>query len=74
MRVLSATVLIVSGFVLSAWLAGYVMLYGGIVSAINHITAGAILRVLFFEAGLIPGYILVFIGLAILKKNHGNGW
>jgi len=66
MKVIAGSVLILGGAALAAWLGGYVMLYGGIVSAIEHVTAGAILRALFFEAGIIPGWLLIVAGICIL--------
>lgn len=58
MRNFIAGLLFVGGLFLGAWLGGYVMLYKGITSAIEHITAGAVIKALFFQAGLIPGYLL----------------
>jgi len=72
MKIAIGILLIVGGIALAAWLGGYVMLYGGIASAIQHVTAGAILRALFFEAGLIPGHALVFAGSVLLRDGINN--
>jgi len=66
MKIITGLVLIISGIALGAWLGGYVMLYGGIASAVDHVTAGAIIRVLFFEAGFIPGWILIILGVTLI--------
>ena len=50
---------IIGGFALAAWLGGYMMLYRGIVEAIECPNAGSIIKALFCEAGTIPGLLLV---------------
>ncbi|MFA5013657.1 MAG: hypothetical protein WC520_03825 [Candidatus Paceibacterota bacterium] len=65
--------LIVVGLVLAVWLAIFVMLYGGIMQAINNWdtnTAAAVwgvIRAFFFEFGFVPGAILVVVGTAVVS-------
>ena len=67
MKIITGLMLIIGGIAFAAWLGGYVMLYGGIVSAIDHVTAGAIIRALFFEAGFIPGWLLIVLGVTLIE-------
>jgi len=60
--------LILAGITLAIWLSIYVMLYGGIMAAIDNYEVDqsafvwAIIRGALFEFGIIPGYILGCIG------------
>ena len=62
------TVMILGGLALAFYLAIYVMLAGGIIQAIDGwgdtsaVTWG-IIKAIFFELGLIPGAILVWLGI-----------
>jgi hypothetical protein len=53
---------IIGGLAFAAWLGGYVMLYGGIVGAIQSATAtamvGNILKAIFCRAGMLAGGLI----------------
>lgn len=63
--------MIVGGVALSVWLALIVMLYGGIMSAIenwgtnNSAVVWGIIRAVLCEFGVLPGYVLIFAGIFI---------
>ena len=65
-------VFILGGLFLWGWLSIYVMLYGGIMSAVNawgvcnSTVVWGIIRAVFFELGLIPGVFVMTIGKAML--------
>lgn len=73
MKKLLGIILIILGIILGGYLALYLMLYGGIcqvIYAINPINAKdialGIIRIIFFEVGIIPGYILGIYGLKLM--------
>lgn len=74
MKVLLGTVEILLGIFIAAYLAIYVMLYGGILQAVTNwgindsLVVWGLIKALFFEIGLIPGYLLIFIGTATLHS------
>lgn len=65
--------MIVASIVFGIWLCVWVMLYGGIMQAIenwginNSAVVWGIIKAIFFEVGLIPAYIGVIIGLKVLS-------
>lgn len=50
---------IIGGLTFAAWLGGYVMLYQGIRGAIACPNPGSIIKIIFCEAGMFPGFMLV---------------
>jgi hypothetical protein len=62
------SLLIFGGIVLAAWLGGYVMLYRGIAEVISHPNAGSILKAVFCGGGMIPGFLLIVCGVAIMDS------
>ncbi len=66
-------ILILAGIALGIWLCLVVMLYGGIMQAVeiwgisNSAVVWGIIKAVFFEIGLIPTYIGVAIGVGLLK-------
>ena len=66
-------ILIVASIALGIWLCLWVMLYGGIMQAIenwgrsNPAVVWGIIRAVFFEIGLIPAYIGICIGMVLLN-------
>lgn len=73
MKTIIGLLLVIGGIVLTIWLALIFMLYGGIMQAINcwgvnnSAVVWGIIRAIFFEVGLIPGYIMVAFGVISLK-------
>ena len=72
MKKVFGILLITLGIALMLYLVIYVMLYGGIVQIINNINplnggniAIGILRIIFCEITIIPGYIIFVIGLKL---------
>ena len=65
--------LIIASIILSIWLCIWVMLYGGIMQAIenwginNSTVVWGIIKAVFFEIGLIPGYLGVLVGMKFLE-------
>ena len=65
--------LIMSGIFLGAYLVLYVLLYGGIMQALNNwgsdnsVVAWGIIKAIFCSLGAIPGYLLAFAGIEVLK-------
>ena len=65
--------LIIISILFAVWLCLRVMLYGGIMQAIenwgvnNSVVVWGIIKAVFFEAGLIPGYVGVLLGMYLLK-------
>ncbi|MCK5607678.1 hypothetical protein KAR91_37685 [Candidatus Pacearchaeota archaeon] len=69
--VIIGIIVMCAGFALGLWLPFWVMLYGGIMQAINYwgvdnsaVVLG-VLRAVFFSLGTIPGMIVVKIGMKI---------
>jgi len=68
--VIFGLLLILGGIGLMFWLGIYVMLYGGIMAAVtnwgvcNSAVVWGIIRTIFFEMGMIPGFIVVLVGKA----------
>jgi len=68
--VIFGLLLILGGIGLVFWLGIYVMLYGGIMAAVtnwgvnNSAVVWGIIRAVFFELGMIPGFIVVLVGKA----------
>lgn len=69
MKIIVGCCMMLGGLALAAWLGGYVMLYQGIVAAIAHPNAGSILKAVFCEAGMVPGFIVVALGAFIIAKD-----
>ena len=73
MKTVLGIILILAGLVLAAYLSLYVMLYGGIIQALdgwgvdNADVALGIIRAVLFSMGAIPGYILMFAGMTAIK-------
>lgn len=73
MKTIIGLSLVVIGIVLAIWLAPVVMLYGGIMQAINcwgvdnSAVVWGIIRAIFSEAGLIPGCLVVALGVNLLE-------
>ena len=73
LKIVLGLILAIVGICLAAYLSLYVMLYGGIVSALdgwgvdNEQVAMGIIRAVLFSIGAIPGYLLILTGLAINK-------
>lgn len=69
MKTIAGFVLILGGIALSIWLCLVVMLYGGIMQAVNcwgtnnSAVVWGIIRAVLCEVGLLPGYFLVIIGV-----------
>ena len=65
--------LVVASIALSIWLCLWVMLYGGIMQAVenfgtdNSATVWGIIKAVFFSIGMIPAYFGVLIGMFLLK-------
>ena len=74
LKLIFAVIMVLGGLALAAWLSIYVMLYGGIMAAIDNwgsdtgATVWGIIRAVLFECGLIPGYILIAIGITPYKE------
>ena len=75
MKYIIGGIFIIGGFALAAWLAIWVMLYGGIMASVNNwgIDDGAvvwgIVRAVLCEAGIIPGLGIAAIGFVICSKD-----
>ena len=65
--------LIVIAVALGFWLSIYVMLYGGIMQAVenwgvnNSAVVWGIIRAVFFQIGVVPAYILGAIGCGLFE-------
>ncbi len=74
MKSVLGLVMCVAGSVLAVWLALYVMLYGGIMCAVDNwgVDNGAvvwgIIRACFSEFGVIPGMIVAAIGITLIDE------
>ena len=68
MKTMLGMYMVLGGLAFAAWLGGYVMLYQGIAAAIAHPNAGSILKAVFFEAGLLPGFAVVILGVVIIDS------
>ena len=73
MKAVFGFLLIILGIALGGYLTLYVMLYGGIcqiIDAINPLVAKdiamGIIKVLFCEIGIIPGYLLAYLGAILM--------
>ena len=73
MKTVIGCLFIAGGLFLGIWLALYVMLYGGIMQAVDNwgvdksAVVWGIIRAVFFEMGAIPGYLLAVIGVFIFS-------
>lgn len=73
MRNMFAFMLVIIGISVGCWLSIYIMLYGGIMAAIenwgtdNSAAAWGIIRAFFFEFGFIPTIFFVWFGITIAK-------
>lgn len=72
--------LILGGWGLMGWLGIKVMLYGGIMAAINNwetnnsATVWGIIRAFLFEFGLIPGAFMVLWGVQVIQRVYASGY
>jgi hypothetical protein len=72
-KVLIGLILVVASIALGVWLCLWVMLYGGIMQAIenwgvnNSAVVWGIIKAIFFEVGMIPAYFGVLLGIFFLK-------
>ena len=72
-KIVIGLILVVASIVLGIWLCLWVMLYGGIMQAIenwgvdNSAVVWGIIKAIFFEAGMIPAYFGVLLGMFFLK-------
>lgn len=72
MKGLLGALLILGGIALAGYLGIYLMLYGGIIGAIQSweidtsVVVWNIIRAVFFEVGLIPGALLIGGGASLL--------
>lgn len=66
-----ATFIVLAGIAFGVYLCLYVMLYGGIMQAVenwgidNSKVVWGIIRAVLFEVGIIPAYIIGFLGVCI---------
>ncbi len=66
-------VLIIASIVFGIWLCLWVMLYGGIMQAVGNSQVNdsavvwGIIRAIFFGIGIIPAWIGIVIGLALIN-------
>lgn len=73
-KVVGGVVIILASIALGIWLSLFVMLYGGIMSAIenwgidNSAVVWGIIRAVFCEVGIIPAYIFAAIGVGIIQS------
>lgn len=73
MKTLIGLLCIVGGTILAAYLSFVWLLYGGIMQAItnwqisNSAVVIGILKAVFFGVGLIPGALVIAVGLALLE-------
>ena len=73
MKFVIGILLIIAAVVLGFWLTLRVMLYGGIMQAIdnwgvdNPAVVWGIIRAFFFEVGVVPSYILCLIALKFFE-------
>ena len=71
MKIVLGVIVIAAAVILGAWLSIWIMLYGGIMQAIenfgvdNSAVVWGIIRAVFFSLGAIPGYVLGLIGYGI---------
>lgn len=69
MKTVLGLILIIGGIVLAIWLPLVVMLYGGIMQAVNcwgvdnSAVVWGIIRAVLCEVGIIPGYIVILVGV-----------
>lgn len=72
-KIIVGFVLIIGGIVLGVWLCLWVLLYGGIMQAVenwgtnNSAVVWGIIKAVFFEVGMIPAYISIVFGSAMLQ-------
>jgi len=88
MKILIGLGLIIGGIIFAIWLGGCVMLYGGIMQAVeswgvdNSKVVWGILRAVLCEMGLLPGIIMIWTGIYIgdvdlfeeLSSKHIRQW
>lgn len=73
MKTLFGIVIIIIGIVVAIWLSLYVMLYGGIMQAVScwgsddSAVVWGIIRAVLSGVGVVPGYLLIFIGARWLE-------
>ena len=69
--------IIALGWLFALWLGIYVMLYGGIMAAIenwgvnNSVVVWGIIRAVFFELSFLVGWLLSLIGTGFLQVGSG---
>ncbi len=72
-KITTGIVLIVTSIIFSIWLCFWVMLYGGIMQAVenfqvnNSAVVWGIIRAILSGAGMIPAYIGIVIGLTLIE-------
>lgn len=73
MKTISGILIFILGVILLVYIPLVWMLYGGIMQAIenwgvnNSAVVWGVIRAVLCEAGVIPGWLLIIIGLGILK-------
>lgn len=72
MKFVIGVLLLVAAVALGCWLSLRVMLYGGLMAAVenlgvNNSAVWGVIRAVFFGLGAIPGYILGLIGLLFFE-------
>ena len=73
MRIVFSLTAIIAGIVMAIWLPLVVMLYGGIMQAIenwginNSAVVWGIIRAVLCEFGAIPGGLLIIAGIGVLE-------
>lgn len=73
MKALLGFLFVLGGIAACAYLSIYAMLYGGIMSIINNwgtdnsAVVWGFIRAFLFETGLIPGWLMIFLGIGLLK-------
>ncbi len=73
-KIVVGFILIIGGIILGIWLCLWVMLYGGIMQAIenwgvnNSAVVWGIIKAVFFQVGMIPAYISIKIGMGMLDN------
>ena len=73
-KVVVGLILIIASIAVGIWLCLWVMLYGGIMQAIenwginNSAVVWGIIKAIFFEVGMIPAYFGILLGMTLLKS------
>lgn len=74
MKVIIGLILIIASIVFGVWLGLWIMLYGGIMQAIenwgidNSAVVWGIIRAVFSQLGAIPAYFGIFIGILLIDS------